>query len=109
MKKGPEDSEAIFCVLRSVQDVLVPEFIDISPRHQFLVGVLSLEGKKPSVLLLCGLAGRFGPAGALLGVHQLQLDHREVEGLDVFHWGQVAWQSRSLNGACLSLGNWSAA
>lgn len=82
VNEEPEDPLAVLGVLSRVEDVLVPELVDLRRADDGLSGVLGHEDQKPLVFDLheVGLLAR--PALTLPFVHQLDLDGIEVECFD---------------------------
>lgn len=82
MQESAEDLSAVIGVLPGVEDVVMPEVVDLPRGNDRLFRMLHVEDEEAAVppFHLFGLLAR--PALTLFWVHELELDWLEVERLD---------------------------
>lgn len=78
MEDEAEDGLAVLQVLRGVEDVVVPELVELLGRHHDHVGVEGVEQEEPAVHDLQPLDGLLVHALVL----KLRHDRRQVESFD---------------------------
>src|SRR6266705_1690748 len=82
MQEVAEHILAVLGVLHGVEDMAVPELVHVLARRDRFFGVLDGQRQKTPVRDLHLIDVFAGPALALFGVHQLEFDRFEVEGLN---------------------------
>lgn len=83
MEEEAENGLAVLSILGCVEDVLMPEEIDLAVGNDISIGIDPLQDEKIFVLPLYFVAELRTPTVPLLSILEFKLDHREVKGVDI--------------------------